>query len=139
VKENLLELVNRMPPAMCRCCARKNRGYAFLSTREMAALSGLARTTVAALSKKTTWEGVPVDTMVKFSLACGVNHLRARRQVEYIRRSKVVHMKYSRGRQRKFFMDLLRILSPSPPIQSLTPTLPPLAGMPASPVHRLTP
>lgn len=136
----ILKLVNRFPPILCRLCARKNRGYALLSNREIAARSGIPRTTVSTLSKKKNWNGVPIDVVDAFALACGVDLLRARRQREYIRRSKMASVKYGRGLQRQYVTALL--FSLREPIQSKQSSSPPLsltACPPDSPARTLTP
>lgn len=81
---SLLTKLNSCPPFLCRILARKNRGRAGLSHDELAERSGLARSTIAALSFKTSWEGIPVDTADRFAQACGVNHLSAKRQVYFM-------------------------------------------------------
>lgn len=81
---SLLAKVEKFPPFLCRILARKNRGRAGLSHLELSKLSGLSKSKVAELSFKTTWAGIPVDIVDRFSTACGVNHLQTKLQVDFL-------------------------------------------------------
>lgn len=106
----LLEIFNRTPPKICRLLARTRNGLAPLTNQEIAAAAGLARSTIAQLSKRSSWDAVPLGTIMKFATGCGVNLLNAKArarvllgQVRYIRRAK--------GPQRGMFN---RLLPPTP-------------------------
>lgn len=102
----LLEIADKFPPCLCRLLARKNHGHAPLSVRELAEKTGLSKSTIAELSLRRTWSGVSIDTVVKFSQACGVDLFRPRDTVAYLRRSKRAHLKNADAQQKKFFLRL---------------------------------
>lgn len=77
-----------------------------MSHRDIAHASGLAKTKVAELSLKKSWKGVPIDVVVKFSSACGVDLLRSRKTLAYIREAKRAHLKNATPAQKKFFLKL---------------------------------
>lgn len=86
--------------------ARKRNGFAPLSVRELAQLSGLSKSTVSELSLKKTWDGVSIDVVVRFSEACGVDLMRPRDAREYLRHSKKVHIENATPKQKRFFLRL---------------------------------
>jgi hypothetical protein len=88
-----LEVFDEFPPTLCRYLARKNNGRVKMSHSDIARVSGLERSTVAKLSKRTTWSGLTIDTIQRFSLACGVNLLSTARQKDFFKRRKKVHAK----------------------------------------------
>jgi hypothetical protein len=61
-----------------------------MSYSEIAARSGLNRSTVVAISSKTSWRGLTLDTIIRFTNGCGVNLLRLDRHLDYLRRRKKV-------------------------------------------------
>jgi hypothetical protein len=103
---NLLQLADRFPPAVCRYLARKDHGHSPMSHRDIAKASGLPKTKVAELSLKKSWKGVPIDVVVRFSSACGVDLLRSKKTLSYIRRAKRVHLQNATPAQKKFFIRL---------------------------------
>lgn len=103
---NLLETANKFPPALCRFCARKKHGTAPMSHRDLAAVSGLGKSTVAKLSRKRSWEGIPIDVVIRFSEACGVHLHNPKRAVDFLRRRKKSHVVNATLSQRKFFAAL---------------------------------
>lgn len=108
MRQTLFEIAERFPPRICRLLAHK-RGAAPLSHREIASLSGLSKSTVAALSTKSTWAGISIDTVVKFSRACGVNLAAPSKTLDYIRRRKQAHLKKAKGNQAKLVGRLLTL------------------------------
>lgn len=102
----LLEVANKFPPCVCRMLARKKNGHAPLSVREIAQKSGISKSIVATLSMKDSWEGVAIEDVVQFSLACGVDLMRPAETMKYIRRSKRVHLENADPSQKKFFLRL---------------------------------
>lgn len=81
-----------------------------MSTRDIAAVSGLSSSAVDKISKLTTWVTVGVGTMQKFSLACGVNLMATSRQKEFLRRRALVYMENSTPAQKKMYANLQAIL-----------------------------
>jgi hypothetical protein len=102
----LLEVANRFPPIACRYLARKDHGWTAMSHRDLASASGLSKTKVAELSLRKTWDGVPIDVVVRFSLACGVDLMRPKRTLAYLRRARRMHLQNATPAQKKFFLRL---------------------------------
>lgn len=105
---SLLKIANRFPPCACRYLARKKHGHAPMSHRDLAAATGLSKTKVAELSLKRSWDGVPIDQVEVFARACGVDLLRPKRAVEYLRRAKRVHMQNATPAQKEFFLKMFK-------------------------------
>lgn len=105
---SLLKLVDRFPPNFCRLLARKNRGQTPMSHRDIAWHSGLSVSYISTLSAKTTWKGIPVDVIDRFSRACGVDILNPRTTMEYLRRRKRTHLRQLNAQQRKFIAKILK-------------------------------
>lgn len=105
----LLEIADKFPPCLCRFLARKAHGHQPLSVRELAQLSGLSKSTVAELSLKRSWTGVPIDTVVRFSRACGVNLVAPREARKYLRRARRVHIENANPQQKRFFLRLFTL------------------------------
>lgn len=102
----LLEIADKFPPCLCRFLARKKHGHQPLSVRDLAELSGLSKSTVAVLSLKRSWKGVPIDVVVRFTEACGVNLMRSAEVRKYIRRSRRVYLENASPQQKRFFLKL---------------------------------
>ncbi len=107
---SLLQRLDRMPPFVCRLLARKNRGRSPMSHLEIARGSGLAKATVAELSFKRTWAGVPVATVSRFSQACGVDLERPRRQIDFLKRRSKTYLLGTNGHARAMYGKLLVLL-----------------------------
>jgi hypothetical protein len=107
----ILEKFNAIPPCVCRLLARKERGRLPLSHAEIARASGLSMATVSALSFRLDWSGVTVDVADRFARACGVNHLAAERQLEFVRRRKMVHVMNAPTNQRRFYQRLFNCVA----------------------------
>lgn len=105
---NLLETANKFPPVLCRFCARKKHGTVPMSHRDIALASGLSKSKVATLSKKRSWNGVPIDMVVRFSAACGVHLHNPKRAVDFLRRRKKSHVLKAKPAQQKFFAEIFR-------------------------------
>lgn len=103
----LMEAVGRVSPKACRLIARKNRGRLPMSCADIAALSGLSKSRVADISKMESWKGIPIDTVEAFARACGVNHLKAEAQLDFIRRRPLNHLKRGTRTQRLYLGNLL--------------------------------
>lgn len=87
--QNLLELCDRFPPSLCRLAAKK--GKRPLSVREIAQASGLSKDTISRWSRKNSWAFI-IEPVMKFCLACGVNHLKRKRKYAEIRRRGMKHL-----------------------------------------------
>lgn len=72
----ITERLERFTPIVCRLLARKTAargGVEALTDEEIAAGSGLPVPTVATLSRKHAWTGVPFDTVLAFTRGCGIH------------------------------------------------------------------
>lgn len=107
--DTVLDKLNRIPPFVCRLLARKNRGREGMSHLEIAKLSKLSKSTVAELSLKTDWNGVPVDVAVSFAVACGINHLACRAQRDFFKRRIKSYVYNGDGNRRRFYDRLLEL------------------------------
>ena len=101
--------MNDIPPVVCRILARHRRGRRALSSRELSIISGLDRHTIDRLSLKKNWVGVNVVTAVKFALACGINHLNARRDRELFKTGRLVHILNAPPGTQGYYRRLIRI------------------------------
>lgn len=102
----LLQIAEKFPPSLCRFCARKKHGLVPMSHRDLAAVSGLCKSTVAKLSKKQSWKGVSIDVVVRFSAACGVDLRNPKRAVDFLKNGKKSHILKAGINQRKFFAEI---------------------------------
>lgn len=93
--KTLIETVNALPPSLVRALARTHRGHRPMGDTEVARRSGLSRQTIWRLAQRTSWNGVPVDTVERFCAACGVNILHPRRHLDYLRRKRKVAIRKS--------------------------------------------
>lgn len=69
-----VEKLNRFPPIVCRILARvplDTGGVRAKTDHEIAQASGLTLSKVASLSHLTTWDEVPLATIVAFTKGCG--------------------------------------------------------------------
>lgn len=103
----LFKIADRFPPCLCRLVARK--GWTPMSTRDLAAKSGLSKSYVSNLSKRSTWKGIPIDVVDRFVAACGINLLSPKRTIEYLKSSKMIHLKRATATQRKLFAAIFAI------------------------------
>ena len=87
-----------------------NNGWKPMSTRELAKRSGIPRATVAELSLKTSWQGIRVDLIDRFSTACGVDLLRIEPAIERLRKHKKPYLTRGRSSQRAFYYRLMIIV-----------------------------
>lgn len=106
----LLEKLNQLPPCFCRYVARTANGRRGLTTQEIAAASGLATTTVKELSYRASWNNITNEVTERFMRACGVDPLRARKQRDFARRRKMVHVESAKGAQAKMFRKIETLL-----------------------------
>lgn len=75
-KLSLQQKCNRFSPVVCRLLARRiiNHNHVVpLTDEEIRDTSGLAMADVKSLSYTPSWHGVPVDKLVAFTKACGVD------------------------------------------------------------------
>ena len=110
----LLPFLDRYPPKWCRLVARKNRGRDMMSTRDLARVSGLPRSTVDKITKLDSWRSVGAETIHRFSLACGVNFLdgtNLKRNREFFLKRRWVHLTRADQQQQQMFWKLLSDLS----------------------------
>jgi hypothetical protein len=98
-----LEKLNSLPPMFCRYIARTKNGRRGLTTKEIESASGLSNTTVKELSLRTSWNNVTVETAQKFMSACGINPLAARKQRDFAKRRRMIHVENAQGAQKKLY------------------------------------
>ncbi|HYF35178.1 MAG TPA: hypothetical protein VD994_07830 [Prosthecobacter sp.] len=97
MKRTILEQFNQIPPRVCRVLARDHRGKA-LTRKQLAARSGLSEWFILFVSRLEKWDEVSVSSAQAFSRACGVDLLRPRRVLEYIKRGQFTHIRDCRDR-----------------------------------------
>ncbi len=110
----ILPFVDRFPPMLCRLLARKNRGKSPMSTREIARVSGLPKSTVDKIGRFKSWRDVPCGVMMQFSLACGINFLDGRclsRQRASWLNERAIYLSNASPAQKKMFDRILNDLS----------------------------
>lgn len=107
----ILARLDRLPPCVCRLLARcrDGRGWRGLSHREIETISKLPKSTVADLSFRKTWKGVAVEVIDAFAAACGVDHLRARRQLTYLHTRKMTYTETGSIAQVRMYTKLLKL------------------------------
>jgi hypothetical protein len=111
----LLEHANQIPPFICRFIARKReqqgdrRPLVPLSHRDIAQRAGLPRQSVADLSRRLSWEGVPLDVADRFAAACGVNLMKPGNHLRALREGRLGHLKEGNAQQRRFFARLMEV------------------------------
>lgn len=106
----ILQKLERIPPFVCRLIARENHGNRGLTHADLAQRSGLAVSTIKSFSFATTFRGRDIEKCQAFALACGVNHLAAERQIEFIKRRRWVHVERATGNQARMYQRLKRLL-----------------------------
>jgi len=89
--------------------ATSRRGRRMLSHDDLAEISGLHKATIQRLSLLTSWRGVTVDTMERFSSACGVNLLQTGKGMEILRTRKMVFFHHANREQRRFLSRVLAL------------------------------
>lgn len=109
----LLARANQIPPFICRFIARKReqiegrRRLVPLSHSDIAERAKLPRSTVADLSVKESWEGVPVNVIDAFASACGVDIMRPGQHLRWLRLGRFGHLSQGNVQQRRFFQRLM--------------------------------
>lgn len=108
----LLRLLDTTNPAKCRFLARKNGGKAPMSHEDVARRSGLHRATVIRLSHRTTWKGIPPETIDAFCRGCGIDILRPgrRRDKRVIRAGALTLLRKAKPVQRRMLARMLELL-----------------------------
>ena len=104
----ILALANRIPPFLCRILARKNAGWRALSHSDLAKRTGIPRSSIADLSQKTSWQGVPIDVIDRFAAGCGIDLTRPEAYHRKLRRLSFRHIARANPTQRRFFHRLLQ-------------------------------
>lgn len=113
---NLFEIADRFPPNICRLVARVKSGrmHRPKTDREIAQDSGLSRSYVGHLALRRTWKGIPIDVVVRFSTACGVNLKRPGRTRQFLRKGKRAYLRTATFKQRVKMGKLLNTDHPRP-------------------------
>jgi hypothetical protein len=100
----------RIPPILCRYLARTSNGRRGLTHAEIAAASGLAESTVRKLSYCCSGRGHTIETVESFALACGVNHLSARKQIQAIKHRRLLHVRTATGQQKQMYDRIEQVM-----------------------------
>ena len=82
-----------------------------MSHREIAEKSGLSKSTVSDLSRRTSWNGIDIDTVVAFSQACGIDLLRTGKLRDSVKRRGLGSAAFrGGGNERRMNATLLELL-----------------------------
>lgn len=81
-----------------------------MSHNDIAKASGLPKSTVADLSFKPTWAGIPVDVIDRFAGACGVDFFHAKEQVKFLLRRQKGYIYRAPHSQRLMYAKLFEVL-----------------------------
>lgn len=104
---SLLERLDRTPPVICRCLARRD-GRA-LTSAELAKATGLTEHWINRLSRRKSWAGIKIVVADKLLAACGVDPFNLKRQLEYLRRQKKAKRIFRHTwRHESYFENLLK-------------------------------
>jgi len=111
----LLDKLTALPPYKLRLLARHKWKRRPMTSQQIADRSGLTKMTVQRLSRCRSWNKITVETMLRFSAACGVEMLHQRRAMQYIKESdgfkNAAHLKKptasSRMHTEKYFESIL--------------------------------
>jgi len=85
----LQEKLDRFPPVICRLLARHKDGGRVVAwrTEEIASRAKMSPAEIMLLSQRVSWDGVPVDTMLRFTTACDIDlddHLCIKRKLDHL-------------------------------------------------------
>jgi len=89
--------------------ARSHHGWRGLSHAALAERAGLARSTVAKISKRRTWAGLTIEVIDRFAFACGVDVLHPREAARLIRSRKKPFLAKAPPAQRRFYLRLFKL------------------------------
>jgi hypothetical protein len=105
--KDLIGTLDTYPPRVVRALAI--RGGAVLSTRELAAKSGLSPATIKALARADSWMGFEIRTAVLFTRAVGVDLLHMKRPSEKLKRmlSSKHGPPHLRTQQKRYWISVL--------------------------------
>lgn len=106
---SLLAKADLLPPCICRLIARKNKGRQGRTNEDIARESGLSLSLIKDYCFRTTWKGLPIDSVDAFARGCGINLMKMERDLEFLRRRKWVHIENARGSQREFYKRLMQV------------------------------
>lgn len=88
---------------ICRLMARDKTGRRRLTLRDIQRRSGLGIGTIRAMSVMASWDHVKVGTMLRFCDGCGIDLLHVRRQMEHLKRRRLIHTR----RETRYYKRLL--------------------------------
>lgn len=81
-----------------------------MSHRELAEASGLSKSYVAELSRKTSWRGQRIEVIVNFSRACGVDLMKPCSVTEYLKKCKRIYIANAPKAQKKMYLRIFRLV-----------------------------
>jgi len=116
-RTDLLKVLDRVPPCVCRLLARTASGRRALTHKEIADRSGLSESYVGQISRKNSWKDIPVSTVERFASGCGVNLFRPADVKSYVKRRGgfITKGSPSRAKMLKALLVIRPPQSPSPP------------------------
>ncbi len=85
-----------------------------MSTRDLARVSGLSKSTVSKISQLGSWRTVSCAQMQQFSLACGINFLDSnslKSNRHFWRHNRLIYLKNAEKSQRDMFDRMIQGLS----------------------------
>lgn len=86
-RKTLLQTLDRLPPFVVYALARKgNHSKKRPPLEELVAASSLSYRTFLRIARKLSWKTIRIDQIESFCGACGVDLLRQRDQLDFIRR-----------------------------------------------------
>lgn len=85
MKATPVEQFDTIPPCICRICARRKTRAKTL--KEISSESRLSYRKTNWIARQATWAGIRLEDAQKFALACGVDLLRPRLKLFYLRRA----------------------------------------------------
>ena len=109
--KKLIDVLDRVPPCMCRLLARASNGRRSLSHHDLAEMTGISPSKIGRLSTKTTWAGENIDTIVAFSTACGVDLVRPYKVTTYMVWKRKAHIRSATGHRKDLFFRIFRLMN----------------------------
>lgn len=83
---SLIEQLDRLPPCLVRLVARNGHSGQRLTLQALSQRSGLSYASLQRLSVRRSWRDVPLWMIDAYTSACGVDLLRPRAKLAYLRK-----------------------------------------------------
>ena len=106
---SLLSKLNETSPKRCRLLARKAHGQRMKTNADIARDGGLARSTVAKISKLDRWDSLSLEIIDAYARGCGVDLLRpnSRRDKRFLK-GRLLMLDRGSASQRRMYGRLLK-------------------------------